>query len=193
MGSKIFKKLLFLLFFIAESSHADWALMNKASSFNYFSVKNDSLEVNSFNNMDSSISSQGELTFTLDLGSIDTNNSKRNVFIQDLFLETQTFQEASLTAKLGDSFIQSLDFGKAKQKTVNAQFTFHGATQNINLTLLIIRIQGDILIVKTFQPFLLKLTDYKLTDNLIKLRQSSSFENVTDFIPISLNLVYKMY
>ena len=126
-----------MLVIVAGPSNAEWVLTHKASSFNYFSVKNKILEVNSFKNMAGSISSQGKLTFKVDLGSIDTNNAERNIIIQDLFLETQNYQEATLTADLGNNFLHSLVFGKAKHLSVDAQFMFHGVNQEINLDILL--------------------------------------------------------
>ncbi len=56
------KKIIYLLLLLVNQPViAEWALNNNASRFNYFSLKNDNIEVKSFSNMSGTISDQGKL------------------------------------------------------------------------------------------------------------------------------------
>ncbi len=179
-----------LLLLINQPVLAEWTLNNNASRFNYFSLKNDDIEVKSFSNMSGTISDQGKLILKIDLGSIDTNNSSENLLIQDLFLETKFFQEAELSLSLGSKLIDSLQLSKATQLPIKATFDLHGITQHIDLTLLITRLKHNFLLIKTYEPVLLKLTDFGFSDGIEKLRQIKDFKSITTTVPISLNLFF---
>ncbi len=124
------------------------------------------------------------------MGSIDTNNSSENLLIQDLFLETKFFQEAELSLSLGSKLIDSLQLSKATQLPIKATFDLHGITQHIDLTLLITRLKHNFLLIKTYEPVLLKLTDFGFSDGIEKLRQIKDFKSITTTVPISLNLFF---
>jgi hypothetical protein len=185
------KQMVFLLLLlISQPGVADWTLNNKASNFNYFSLKNKNIEVNSFSNMSGTISDQGKLNLKIDLSSIDTNNSNKNLMIQDLFLETKDFQEAELSLPLGSKFIDSLELSKATQMPVQGSFVLHGITQQIDLILLITRLKHNFLLIKTFEPVLLKLKDFGFADEIVKLRSLKDFKSITNTVPISFNLFF---
>jgi hypothetical protein len=181
-----------LLLLINQTVVAGWTLNNKASSFNYFSLKNNNIEVNSFSNMSGTISDQGELVLKIDLASIDTNNSIKNLLIQDLFLETRNFQEGELTIPLGNKFVDYLELSKATQIPIQATFVLHGITQQIDLILLITRLKHNFLLIKTYEPVLLKLTDFGFSAGIAKLRKFKDFKSITTIVPISLNLFFSI-
>jgi len=180
----------FILLSVSSHGFAEWTLSNKASSFNYFGSKNNIVEVNSFTNIDGSISDQGKLVLKIDLSSIETNNTRDNLQIQELLLETKQFQEAVFSFDLGENFLQELDLYHAKKIVKKAVFIFHGIAQKIDTIFLITRIKNDFLIVKTFQPIMLNLTDYGLNNGLDRLRQVKTFKNITNHAPLSLNLFF---
>lgn len=180
----------FLLLIIVQPSIAGWALINNASSVNYFGSKKKIIEVNSFSNMDGSISDQGKFALSIDLSSIETNNSRRNILIQDLFFETRNFQEAFLSFDLGNNFLSNKQYNKAVKISVSATFMLNGVDQKVNIPLILIRLKNDFVLIKTFEPILLTLTDYNFSSGLERLRKEESFDNITSQVPVSLNLFF---
>jgi len=179
-----------LLLLIHQVVHAGWTLNNRASSFNYFSSKNNNIEVNAFSNMFGTISDRGEMILKIDLSSIDTNNSSKNLLIQDLFLETRVYQEAELSLTLGSEFVDSLDFRKASKISIKGTFMLHGTTQNVELTFLITRLKYNFLLIKTYEPVLLNLTDFGFSDGIAKLRKLEDYKHIKETVLISLNLFF---
>ena len=182
----------FLLITASQLCLADWSLHNKASNFNYFSLIKEDMTVNSFSNLYGSISDQGKLVLRVDLNSIDTSNSNRDIYLQDNFLETRSFQEGELSINLGKQFLNKLEISQASQMKLQGNFKLHGIDQKLEMTLLLTRLNDNFLIIKTFQPLSIKLSDFGYSEGIERLQKLETFKNITGTVPISLNLFFSL-
>ena len=177
------KLILFVfLSLMAQSSFAEWTLVNHASNVNFFSSNKYETEVNSFSNMMGQITKLGNLKATIDLSSIDTKNSKKDLLIQDLLFETRRFNEASMSIDLGERFLNKLDLDlKNTIKTpVEVVFIFHGVVQKVTMKITITRLNNNFLVVKSYEPVILSLTDFNM-DKGIALLSKKGFFSIYDF------------
>ena len=182
-----------ILIAISQSTWGEWTLCNNASQINFVTQQNEEItEVHFFNNMAGSISDQGQAIINIDLSSVETNNSLRNLQLQELFFETQRFQEAQISVNLGQSFLDSLKFDKATQITVEATLNLHGATRNINTTLLVTRLKNNCILVTTIVPIMVSLADFSFLEGLEKLRKIANLRIISNQIHVSLNLFFRI-
>lgn len=179
-----------ILSLLSQSGFAEWTLVNHASSFNYFSIKADKTEVNSFTNMTGSISKQGYVNIWIDLSSIETHNSQRNLLIQDLFLETKNFNEGTISTSLGTQFLDVLEYNKTTEVAVTGVFMLHGALHNVNIKLALTRLKNDFLVIRTYEPIILELENYDLSQGLKRLKRVKSFEYLSNKVPVSFNMFF---
>ncbi len=147
--------------------------------------------MNAFTNLEGEISKQGYLNIRIDLSSIQTNNSKRNLLIQDVLLETRNFNEGTISISLGKDFLTVLEINKTTEITVSGTLMFHGAIQNVTMVLSLTRLINDFLLVNTHEPIVLQLENFDLARGLKKLKREKSFETVTNEVPVTFNMFFK--
>jgi len=140
--------------------------------------------------MEGTISEQGNVLFKVDLSSVETNNSLRNLRLQDVFFETTRFPESTVSLDLGENFLSKLEVDKANQVPIQATLSLHGITKKIETTLLVTRLKSDCLIVTSMEPIAISLIDFNVLDNLEKIRQLAKLDSIPKVIIISLNLFF---
>ena len=181
-----------VLIFFTQASNADWSLCNYASKLNFITSQNEKLiEVHSFSNMEGTISDQGKVLIKIDLSSVETNNSLRNLSLQDLFFETGKFHEATVSSTLGEDFISALKIDKAIAVPVQVRLNLHGVTKEIESTLLVTRLKTNCLLVTSIEPIIISLKDFGLLAGLEKLRRLGKLESISKNVAVSLNLFFR--
>jgi len=182
----------FVLLFLASPAHASWScLCSQVSKVNFVTVQNNKLtEVHLFTNMEGTISDEGRVFFNIDLSSVQTNNSLRNLRLQDIFFETLKFPEATVTLDLNNDFLSQLKIDKANKVPVQASLFLHGITKNIETVLLVTRLKSGCLIVTSMDPIVISLKDFDLLNNLEKIRQLANLESISKTVTISVNLFF---
>lgn len=187
-------KLIFIivLMIFSQASNADWRLCNIVSKLHFITTQNESLtEAHSFSNMEGTISVEGKVQIKIDLNSVDTNNSLRNLKLQDLFFETSKFQEATISSNLGGDFLSTLEVDKAIETPVQVKLNLHGVTKEIDSTLLVTRLKNNCLIVMSRDPIIISLKDFNFLPGLEKLRQFAKLESISKTVNVSLNLFFR--
>lgn len=186
------KKVLFLLIFFAPALLADWQLCNHASKLSFITSLNEKVtEVHSFTNMEGSILKNGNAQIKIDLTSVETHNSLRNLRLQDLLFETSKFPEANVSASLGKDFINALQINKATEVPVQATLNLHGFVKKIDTHLLVTRLKSNCLLITTIEPILISLKDFGFLEGLEKLRQTAELESISSTVSVSLNLFFR--
>ena len=186
------KIVIFVLIVFTQVSNADWSLCNHVSKLNFITSHNEELtEVHSFSNMEGTISDNGKVLFKIDLSSVETNNSLRNLSLQDLLFETSKFQEATISSNLGQDFMSALEIDKAIELPVLATLNLHGVTKEIETTLLVTRLKSNCLLVTSIEPIIISLKDFAFLAGLEKLRQLAKLERISKTVTISLNLFFR--
>ncbi len=186
------KEVLFILILFAPAGIADWQLCNHVSKLNFITSQNEKLtEVHSFSNMEGFILENGNVQIKIDLTSVETNNSVRNLILQDLLFETSKFPEANVSANLGEDFISALHINKATEVPVQATLRLHGFVKEIDTHLLVTRLKSNCLLITTIEPILISLKDFGFLGGLEKLRQTAELESISNTVPVSLNLFFR--
>ena len=186
------KIVVFILIVFSQLSYADWRLCNQASNLNFITSQSDQLtEVHSFSNMEGTISDQGDFLFKIDLSSIETSNSHRDLRIQDLLFETKKFQEATVSLNLGKGFFNLLEIDKAKQMPVQLTINLHGVTNKIETTLLVTRLKSNCIIVMSINPVIISLKDFDFLAGLEKLSQLYELDGLSKKVEVSFNLFFR--
>lgn len=186
------KTVVFILIFFTQVSFADWQLCNHVSKLNFITSQNRNLtEVHSFSNMEGSISDKGKVLFKIDLTSVETNNSIRDLRLQDLLFETSKFPEATISTNLGEDFVSALEINKATEIPVHATLNLHGTTKEIETTLLVTRLETNCLLIVSIEPIRISLKDFGFLDGLAKLRQIAELDNISKTVFVSLNLFFR--
>lgn len=186
------KKVLFILIVFAPAAFAEWQLCNHASKLNFVTSQNEKLtEVHSFTNMEGSILENGKVEIKIDLTSVETNNSLRNLRLQDLLFETSRFPEATVSANLGGDFISALHVNKATEVPVKATLSLHGFVKDIDTHVLVTRLKSNCLLITTIEPILISLKDFGFLGGLEKLRQTAELESISNTVSVSLHLFFR--
>ncbi len=187
------KKLVILvLLFFTQVGNADWSLCNKVSNLNFITSQNEKLtEVHSFSNMEGTISNQGNVLFKVDLSSVETHNSLRNIRLQEFLFETSKFQEATASINLDTDFLDELEFDIAKEIVIQVTLDLHGVTKEISTPVLVTRLKNNCLLVSTVKPIVFSLKDFGLLAGLEKLRQLAKLDSISNTVSVSLNLFFR--
>ena len=181
-----------MFLFQVGNVYAEWrCLCSEVSKVNFVTVQNNKLtEVHLFSNMDGEISNEGDVVFKIDLSSVKTNNSLRNLRLQDVFFEAGQFPEAIVRLDLGENFLEKLEIEKANKIPVQAFLSLHGVTKKIETVLLVSRLKSGCLIVTSMDPIIISLKDFDLLNNLEKIRQLAKLESISKDITITVNLFF---
>ncbi len=181
------------LFWVATISPAmaQWTLNNQHSQLNFISIKKgDVAEIHSFRKLNGEINSSGGAIIIIDLSSVDTLIPIRDQRMREMLFNVVKFPDARFHAQLDMQQIDAIQPGSSKQLTVMGDFTLHGQTKQLELKLLVSRLNKESVQVFTYQPILIHAKDFALTAGVEKLREVAGLPSISNAVPISFILQF---
>jgi polyisoprenoid-binding protein YceI len=176
---------------IATCSHADWALNQADSNFNFASLKkNNVYEVHTFNKYGGQISSKGEAYLELDLNSVNTGIEIRDERMKTLLFDTVKFPAAKYSLSLNPATLESLKAGERISMEVEGTLSLFGIAKAQPASLNVFKLTSNRILVSTAKPIALKAADFGLDSGVEALREIAKLPVISSTVPVNFSLVF---
>lgn len=170
----------------------DWTVDAGQSEFSFVTVKSGTLaEAHTFSGLSGTVMASGDAEIDIPLASVETNIDLRNERMREFLFETETYPEATVTAKLDPAIFTDLGIGDAVSVPVTATLNLHGQALEIDTDLLVTRIGTDKVQVGTTVPIIVNAADFGLDGGVEKLRELANLPAITPDVPVSFSIVFK--
>jgi len=178
-------------FLITLPSLANWQLSNDESQFNFITTKkNSGTEVQQFTQLKGKVSTEGEVTLTIDLTSVETNIPIRNERMQKFLFETNLFPQATFTSKLNNKEIDTLAVGETTQVDLEGEINLHGITQAVSTRVQATKLKSNKLLVTSLKPVVIQAQTFKLDAGVDKLKDLMMLPNINYSVPVTFSFTF---
>ena len=180
-----------LILSASMANAANYKLNNERSDVYFSSTKKGVIsEVHHFKTLSGMVDENGNLTFEIDLSSVETNISIRNERMAKLFFEVTQFAKATVTSALDLKQVSALAAGEFLSKEVSIELDLHGVKKQLNVELQFVGLKHGAILVNSKQPIMLNVKDFNLVDNLNQLQTLAGLPSIDSAVPVTLNLVF---
>ena len=183
-------KFVFLVLFIAPiMAQAGWDIDESNSSIEFISIKNNQIsESHNFQKISGSITSEGLVSVTVDLDSVDTKIPIRDERMRNLFFETKLFPSATFSAQIPAA---DLNFeGKTLRVVeVNGRLNLHGMQAELKSRVTVLNNNNTVRVITNY-PILIAAEDFNLTAGVAKLQKIAGLDAISSVVPVILDLVF---
>lgn len=175
----------------AMPTFADWRLDNEGSRLSFISTKkSDIAEVHHFKQLSGKVTSAGDISFTINLASVDTLIPIRNQRMQEFLFETGTFPEATFNGNFDADILAKMKVGQQRFVKAEGKFSLHGKTQSMTADLMVVKLAGHNIMVASYKPLVLNASQYELVQGVNKLREIANLPAISNAVPVSFVLTF---
>jgi polyisoprenoid-binding protein YceI len=175
--------------FVSTLAHADWQVVNDKSQVSFVSIKKDSIaEAHHFKRLEGSLSEQGALSISIDLGSAETMIPIRNERLSQFLFETDKYPRATLTADLQKLLMTMQQPGQYVVEKLQGELDFHGVKKALSFDVLVTKTAQGHLVVSSFTPVIINSSDFAVTAGVKKLQQLAGLPSVASAVPVTFAL-----
>lgn len=176
---------------LSMPAFADWQLDNDNSRLSFISTKkSDIAEVHHFQQLTGKLTSTGEITFNINLASVDTLIPIRNQRMQEFLFETGSFPEATFTGEFDSKKLAGLKVGQQVLVSAKGELSLHGKKQSMIAELMVAKLAGHNLMVASYKPLVLNAQQYELAQGVNKLREIANLPTISNAVPVSFVLTF---
>jgi polyisoprenoid-binding protein YceI len=185
----------FILLFIslvAFPALSEWQLDNPNSSLSFISIKKAEVaEAHQFNKLSGSLTNDGQVSFTINLLSVDTNIAIRNERIKTFLFNTELYPTASFDAQLDMNKFNMIAVGDAGKLTLTGEIDLHGQKQTVVSDVLVAKLSESSFVVSSMKPIILNAEQFGLTEGVKKLQALAKLPSISNAVPVSFVLTFK--
>lgn len=185
---------LIMLVLLGLSSYvfADWELVNDQSSLHYVSIKDtDAGEINSFKQLNGSVSANGAVSLSINLASVETGIPIRNERMQEMFFEVAKFAQANISGDVDLARVSELAVGDTYTDLITLKLSLHGVSNEVTSAVQITKLSQERMLVSSLEPVIVNAADYKFVDGIEKLREAAKLPAISMVVPVTYSLVFK--
>lgn len=185
---------LIILVLLGLSSYvfADWELVNDESSLHYVSIKDtDAGEINSFKQLNGSVSANGSVSLSINLASVETGIPIRNERMQEMFFEVAKFAQANISGDVDLARVSELAVGDSYTDSITLKLSLHGVSNEVASGVQITKLSQERMLVTSLEPVIVNAGDYKFVDGIEKLREAAKLPAISMVVPVTYSLVFK--
>jgi polyisoprenoid-binding protein YceI/mono/diheme cytochrome c family protein len=146
--------------------------------------------VHTFNTLGGEITSEGLAKLTIDLNSVNTQNTLRDDRMRAMLFEVVSYPVATITVQLPAGTTASLAAGQTAITTINANLNLHNVTLPIETKVSVQKLTSTRVMVKTLSPIILKASDYGMSAGVEALRQAVGIDSISHIVPVDFVLVF---
>ena len=176
------------LFSSASFAADSYTLDSDLSSLSWATIKKQYIiEPATIDSLSGSLNSEGQFDVVIDLNSINTGIPIRNTRLNEVFFESAKHAPVQVTGKIDWT---TLGEGSHKVK-VPAEVTLFGNTKSIEFPVVVLN-AGNTVMVSSSAPVIIGAADFGIpSENLTKLSTLAGGIEVSDRVPLTLNLTFK--
>jgi len=183
--------ILLLIGLVAFPALSHWQLDNQHSSLSFISIKNtDVAEAHHFNELSGSLTSDGQISFIIDLLSVDTNVAIRNERMRQFLFNTKLYPTANFNAQLEMKKFNLIAVGQAGLLTLAGEINLHGRKQKMSVDVLVAKLSEKSFVVSSMKPVLVNAQQFGLSDGVKKLQQLAKLPRISEAVPLSFVLTF---
>jgi polyisoprenoid-binding protein YceI len=171
--------------------NAAWTLDTTTSYLNFVTTKNThNVEAHGFTSLGGYIGTDGVAVLSIDLNSVNTNNTVRDQRIRDFLFETATYPTATVTVTVPSTLLSSLAVGQTAPTDVSAAISLHGISLTVTTRVSVQRLSSSRILVQSIAPILTKAGDFNLTAGVETLRSLVGVTSISAAVPVDFALVF---
>ncbi len=161
------------------------------SSLEFVSTKaNVAAEVHQFDKLSGGIDTDGMVTVTIDLDSVNTAIEIRDERMRDVLFETAEFPAAVLTAAVDTSMLENLEPGARTLMDIVATLEIRGARTDLSTVVDVARLADDKLLVTSSRPIIVNAPQLGLGAGVEKLREIAGLPSISPAVPVTFSFVF---
>lgn len=176
---------------VFAGGHAPWESVNDKSLISFGSIKKDVVgEVHTFGETSGAVDNEGNVTISINLGSVETNIDIRNErMIKHVFKALDAKAELSGTVDMDD--VNGLAVGATTETYFEGQITFAGVSSDVEADLFVARLSEDRVLVTTSNMIMLSTADLGVDEGIDKLKELASLSGITRVTPVTVRMVFE--
>lgn len=173
---------------IAPNALANWQVDPSSSDIQFVSIKKNTIaETHHFTQFGGQLTTNGDLSFAIELASVESLIPIRNERMQQMLFEVAAFPKATVTANVSAE-LNKLKSGLNQLSQVPATLSLHGKSQALLLDLNVVKAGND-LIVTTRKPIIINAKDFALDAGIEALRKVAGLDSIAQAVPVSVSLI----
>lgn len=180
-----------LALLLASEVQADWVLNGEQSALSFVSTKAINIaEVHRFGTLRGGVGDDGQVSVSIDLGSVDTNIELRDDRMREMLFDTAQYPTAEISAKVDAAAIDALEPGESTDMAVEAMLSLHGAERPLTMEVVVARTGDHSLLVTTKRPVIVNAPEFALGDGVEALRAIAGLDSISLAVPVSFVLAF---
>ena len=181
-----------LALLIAAPAQAEWVLNSEQSALSFVSTKAINIaEVHRFGTLTGGVDADGQVSVTIDLGSVDTNIELRDDRMREMLFDTSTYPTAQVSAKIDSAAIEALEPGESADMPVEANLSLHGNERPVTMDVKVARTGDHSLLVTTNRPVIINAPEYRAGRRRVEaLRAIAGLDSISLAVPVSFVLAF---
>ncbi|MEP3891330.1 MAG: YceI family protein [Hellea sp.] len=177
---------------IPSKSHADWKLVPEESGMTYITLKNrDLAEINTFREIEGTVTPAGHAEIIIDLNSVDTNNEVRDDRLKSLLFQTDSYPKAKISSVIDMVKLEQLAIGESQTLLLDMNISLHSASLQRDFYVLATRLEKDKVVVTNKAPLILHAQDFGFMSAIEELRNLASLDEITPIVTATVSFVFE--
>jgi len=183
---------IFASIILSSNAVAQWELVNDESILNYISIKKSKVgEVNGFKTLSGSIESDGNVSVTIDLGSVETNIPIRNERMKNMLFEVASYAKANISGVLDLKALSEINVGETYMDSISVNLSLHGVSNEVVTDVRVVKLSKNRILAVSVKPIIVNADQYKLLEGVGKLREVANLPSISTAVPVTFSLVFK--
>ncbi len=163
------------------------------SSLYFVSTKKQHVvETHTFTSLEGNISTEGEVSLSIDLNSVETGVDTRDERMREHLFVTSVFSQAEVLLLVDYSALTVIPIGDAQTQSVTAMLNLNGIVAQINADVLVQRLSAEKILVQSVQPVLINATDFDFEQGIETLKTLASLSVISYAVPVSFSLMFEV-
>jgi len=179
-----------LLTLVAAPALAQWTLDNDASELSFVTVKADHVaEVHTFEVLSGSVASNGDVSISIELASVNTLIPIRNERMQAMLFEIDLFPEAEITSSVNMDELLAMQAGESDSMSLELDLDMHGRVDSYTTDVIVTR-TGTGVVVSSLKPIVVNAANHDFVSGVESLREVAGLPSISRAVPVSFTVVF---
>lgn len=175
----------------STAAQADWSLDGADSTLHYVTTKAAAIsEINSFTGLSGAIDASGA-TLVVDLATVNTTIEIRDQRMRDIVFQTGTHPTATVSVPVAAATLDAMAVGAMATSTHTVTLDLHGASQQMEADLQVLKLDNDTLVVNLAKPLLVGAVSFGLAEGVEELREIAGLPSIVPSVVVDFSLVYR--
>lgn len=169
-----------------------WHYDPDESGMTFVTIHNDSnAEINTFREIEGSVSADGSAVLTIDLNSIDSANEARDTAYRDILFETAIFPPLTASAQVNMADFAELAIGERHTELLDLTIDLRGVEKRSEFYVTVTRLSEDRVLIENKAPLILSTSEFAMDNGLGSLRELAGISSITPSVTATISFVFE--